>query len=347
MSAVNAVNNFLELRPSRIGDMVADAIAMNQPLMIWGPPGVGKTSIVTQRAEALGLKCIVISLTLFDPVDLRGLPTVDPDTMTVKWLPLGELPTDGEGVLFFDEINTADPSVMAAAMRLILNGRLGEYVLPAGWRRIAAGNRVEDGASANRMPSALADRFAHVTMGVHTDDWIDWADRAGLPGIISAFIAFRPAQLHNFEPRATVNTTPRGWADVAKFIERYKGVSSDVAFAFVAGRVGAGAATELRAFTDLWMSLPDLEDVLVRGDFSSVSRMTSPGLKYAMTMALAERVALAPSPGFFANALAYTGKIGAEFGRLASMSAIRRNPSLASSTEYLRWATSPSARLVG
>lgn len=267
--------------------------------------------------------------------------------MTVKWLPLGELPTDGEGVLFFDEINTADPSVMAAAMRLILNGRLGEYVLPDGWRRIAAGNRVEDGASANRMPSALADRFVHVTMGVHTEDWIDWADRAGLPGIISAFIAFRPAQLHNFEPRATVNTTPRGWADVAKFITRYKGLTSDVAFAMAAGRVGAGAAIELRAFTELWMSLPDLEDVLARSDMSSVSRMNSPGLKYAMTMALAERVATQPKPGYFANALAYTGQIGAEFGRLASMSAIRRNPALASSTEYLRWATSPSARLVG
>ena len=82
------------------------------------------------------------------------------------WYVPDELPRverDGEfGYLFLDEINTGSPQMMAVMMQLVLDRKVGEYTLPPGWRIIAAGNRVSDRAAAQRMPTALRNRFAHI-----------------------------------------------------------------------------------------------------------------------------------------------------------------------------------------
>ena len=332
-------NNFMTLRPRDASKLVQLSRKTNIPLMLWGPPGVGKTSIVRDVAVQEKVMCHTIALTLMDPTDLSGLPVVNEDRTAVRWIPLGELPTGGEGYLFFDEINTADPSVMAAAMRLVLEGRLGEYTMPPGWARIAAGNRVEDAASANHMPSALSDRFMHATLEVNSEDWIDWSNNNGIDPVLTAFIAYRPQLLHDFSPRGTVNTTPRGWADVAKIITKTGGMADAVALAAVSGRVGAGPAIELRAFVETWMSLPAIEPILDGADTDSHSKMKKPAVRYAVTMALAATMADKPKPGRLKNMTAWLNNMGPEFTRLGVLAAVRRNPSLASSTDYLRHVT--------
>ena len=123
---------------------------------MWGPPGIGKSSIVRQVAADKGLAILDVRAPLLDPTDLRGLPYVADGS--AKWAPPAFLPqNDGsEGLLFFDELNAAPPLVQASLYQLTLDRRVGEYVLPDGWRIIAAGNRSEDAAIVFRMPSALA-----------------------------------------------------------------------------------------------------------------------------------------------------------------------------------------------
>ncbi len=101
-------------------------------------------------AEELGRELVDIRAVLLDPVDLRGLPSVGGDG-TAHWCPPSFLPTEGEGILFLDELNAAPPLVQAACYQLVLDRKVGEYTLPDGWTVVAAGNRESDRAVTHRM----------------------------------------------------------------------------------------------------------------------------------------------------------------------------------------------------
>ena len=111
------------------------------PVMMWGPPGVGKSQMVIQIGERHDIPVIDIRLSQMEPSDLRGIPFRTGER--VEWAPPAMLPNaqrHGEtGILFLDEITSAPPSVSAAAYQLILDRRLGEYEVPEGWAIFAAG----------------------------------------------------------------------------------------------------------------------------------------------------------------------------------------------------------------
>lgn len=120
-------------------------------LMIWGPPGVGKSSIVAQCATENGLDLIDLRLSQLAPTDLRGLPV--PVDRVCTWYPPEFLPRDGRGILFLDEINMAPPAMQGIAQQLILDRKVGSYEVPDGWFVWAAGNRKEDKASVFDLPT--------------------------------------------------------------------------------------------------------------------------------------------------------------------------------------------------
>ena len=99
--------------------------------MIWGPPGIGKSSIVSESCESNKLSFIDLRLSQLAPTDLRGLPV--PRENNCAWLSPEFLPTEGKGVLFLDEINLAPPAMQGVAQQLILDRRVGSYELPDGW----------------------------------------------------------------------------------------------------------------------------------------------------------------------------------------------------------------------
>ena len=102
------------------------------------------------------------------------------------------LPQDGKGVLFLDEINMAPPAMQGVAQQLILDRRIGDYVVPEGWYVWAAGNRKIDRAAVFDMPSALANRFLHYEVEPEITAFKDWALRSELSEEIIGFLLFRP-----------------------------------------------------------------------------------------------------------------------------------------------------------
>lgn len=118
--------------------------------MLWGPPGVGKSQGVRQIAEHITEetgKSVAINdvhLLLFNPVDLRGIPTANADKTLAVWLKPKifqmDESTDTVNILFLDEISAAPPSVQAAAYQITLDRSIGEHRLPDNCIVIAAGN---------------------------------------------------------------------------------------------------------------------------------------------------------------------------------------------------------------
>ena len=98
---------------------------------------------------------------------------------------------DGKGILFFDELNAAPPLVQASLYQLTLDRRIGEYVLPDGWKIVAAGNRAEDRSIVFRMPNALSNRFTHLDFEVDYEDWRIWAIDRGIHPMIIGFLGLR------------------------------------------------------------------------------------------------------------------------------------------------------------
>src|SRR6478752_2297615 len=199
------------MKPSRVNEVLSSILDTRWPAFLWGAPGVGKSSVVHQIAQARGLELIDIRAPLLDPTDLRGLPYFK-DGVAV-WAPPSFLPSqpDSAGVLFFDELNAAPPLVQASLYQLTLDRRVGEYVLPQGWKIIAAGNRAEDRSVTFRMPAALANRFIHLDFEADFEDWRTWATSAGLHPLVIGFVATRRELLLDMRNAERGFPTPRAW----------------------------------------------------------------------------------------------------------------------------------------
>ncbi len=246
--------------------------------MIWGPPGIGKSSIVAQVAHAVGIDLIDVRLSQLAPTDLRGLPVADPETRTSRWYPPEFLPTAGAGILFLDEINMAPPAMQGVAQQLILDRRIGGYRVPDGWLVWAAGNRKEDRAAVFDMPTPLANRFIHLTVLPDPDSFRAYALVHRLHEQVLAFLAYRPQLLHVMDPQRPAWPSPRSWV-MASALHR---LGLDITPA-----VGEGAAAEFTAFIALYRDLPAL-DAIAAGMLTPPFP-TEPSVRYAMTLGLAAR----------------------------------------------------------
>lgn len=306
------------------------------PVFIHGAPGIGKSQITSGIAKSRGEPLIDIRAALLDAVDVKGLPV--PQNGKVEWLPMGELPDadrDGAtGILFLDEVNQAPAMVQAALYGLILDRKIGKYRLPPGWRIVAAGNRISDRASAQRMPSALANRFAHFTLDSDLASWCQWAIGAGIQPELVAFIRFRPELLHSFEPDRTVNATPRSWEMADRILKA--SLPAEVEFSALAGTVGDGPAAELVAFLKVFRSLPSPDGVLLNPHTAQVP--SDPATLFAICGALARKV----TEQTMSALTGYLDRLPPEFGVLCIKDATARKPELESTPGYIQWVTANS-----
>ena len=186
------------------------------PVMLWGPPGVGKSQIIAQVAARHSVPMIDIRLSQMEPTDLRGIPFRIEDR--VEWAIPSMLPDakrhGPQGILFLDEITSAPPSVSAAAYQLILDRRLGAYQIPDGWAIFAAGNRQGDRGVTYTMPAPLANRFSHFEVEANLDDWVAWAYANKIDERLIGFLRFRPELLFDFDPahNPVAFPSPRSWS---------------------------------------------------------------------------------------------------------------------------------------
>ncbi|MGD8235383.1 MAG: AAA family ATPase [Chromatiales bacterium] len=259
------------------------------PVMLWGPPGVGKSQMVAQIGARHAVPVIDIRLSQMEPSDLRGIPFRTGEH--VEWATPAILPDaqrhGEEGILFLDEITSAPPSVSAAAYQLILDRRLGEYEVPDGWAIFAAGNRQGDRGVTYTMPAPLANRFSHFEFETNLDDWVAWAYANGIDERVIGFLRFRPELLFDFDPahNPVAFPSPRSWEFAHRGLQKF-GNQPAILQGTLQACVGPAAGVEIHAFVNSLDQMPDL-DGIIEGTEMAVPKEID--LQYAVAAALVGR----------------------------------------------------------
>jgi AAA domain (dynein-related subfamily) len=214
------MNSNISLSIRQVHEFLLD-VAISRPVFVWGPPGIGKSSLVEQFAQQLGVECVALLGSQLAPEDLIGIPQID--GAVSRFYPPSMIVRDREFVLFIDELNIASQEIQKAFYSLILDKRIGEYRLPPVSIIIGAGNRAHDAALAKQMPSALVNRMVHVHLKASAREWLTWAEQHGLHPWVVDYIRARPTQLSTEVPPAKEEpfSTPRSWHCVSDALKSF------------------------------------------------------------------------------------------------------------------------------
>ncbi|HST83190.1 MAG TPA: AAA family ATPase [Kineosporiaceae bacterium] len=270
---------------------LALAISANLPVLLWGQPGIGKSSVIERLARDLQLPLETVIASVHEPSDFAGLPIVGPDPAR-EGIPMAppdwavRLHRSGRGVLFLDELSSAPPAVQAALLRVVLERRVGSLTLPPAIRIIAAANPAETAADGWQLAAPLANRFIHLPW-LH-DPGIVVRGLAGcwphvLPprlmptgldaavrkarSLVCGFLTARPDYTHRLptgiEARGGAWPSPRTWEMALRLMAfAFAAEAGSEALSIVVrGVIGDGAGLELMAFLER-ADLPDPEELL-------------------------------------------------------------------------------------
>jgi hypothetical protein len=269
---------------------LAVALSAGMPVLLWGGPGVGKTSVIEQIAAHHGWHLETVIASICDPTDFKGMPR-DTGDRTVfsppEWAV--RVAEAGGGLVFLDEISTAPPSVQAALLRPVLTGIVGDLELPDGTRFVAAANPPSLAADGWDLSAPLANRFVHLNWDVParviSDGFVYGFGSITVPDVleteatshvaaalrgIGSFITARPDLVHHMpgasSERGLAWPSPRSWEMGARLLgySAAAGVKAGARQQLLAGSVGPSAAREYLAW-ERALDLPDIEAALKAG----------------------------------------------------------------------------------
>ncbi len=323
-------------------------------VMIWGPPGIGKSQGVREIAEYIRRKTqkkveiTDVRLLLFNPVDLRGIPTANEDKTLAVWLKPKIFQMDESkdtvNILFLDEISAAPPSVQSAAYQITLDRTVGEHKLPENCIVIAAGNRVTDKSVAYNMPKALANRLCHFEIKGDADAWHDWAIENGIHEYVAGYLEYNPVALMRFDPSGTALAfpTPRSWEMVSNILNTVSQNLPEI-YPMIIGCIGHGTAANFKTWTELYRSMPSMADIFAGKE---VSVPNAPELQIALRSAMVSYARKHPDQKGMDNSIDFACKLPWSFRRrlLHDYSLIPALRPLLRNNEIFRTATEDGSR---
>lgn len=300
---------------------------------ILGAPGGGKSACARDVVRELGVTNVVeFTASLRDPVDVLGTPNNNGEY--TRWVPPEEFYNLRQGVgraaLILEELSDAPVPMQNALCGVIYDRRAGQLPLTDELFIIATGNRTEDKSGANRITSKLANRTRRFDFVENIDDWTEWALDNDMDPVLIQFLRFRPGLLSDFDANRFANPTPRAWERVNLIPSA---LENGLFFDNVAGEVGEGAAAEYTGFRRIYMSLPDVDSILL--DPVNADVPADPATLYALTGALARKA----TKDNFDRVSKYLSRMSPEFNVMATKDAIKLQPTIKHSRAFIEWAS--------
>lgn len=211
---------FTEVVTLRQAKKLIQIMAQEQSFLLLSAPGIGKSEMVYEAAQEAGLPCRSLLGTQIAPEDVSGVPRIVGER-SVFCPPRILLPERPDPFcLFLDELPACAPDVQKAFYSLLLERRLGEHALPPGTWVVAAGNRLQDRALVRAMSSALINRVTILQIRHDVDEWLAWAQRAGVRRDIRSFITTVPDALMRPVPADPIPfSTPRSWSLLSRALD--------------------------------------------------------------------------------------------------------------------------------
>ena len=290
--------------------IVMGCVSNKTPVMLWGPPGIGKSSLIHQIAQELNFRVCDLRLAQLEPTDLRGVPMPNRETGRAEWYLPAFWPTpatkdttrtviddqgnesqvkvakgdcvDGPGIIFLDEIEKAPISVKNASLQLVLDRMVGSYTLPNDWSIVCAGNREEDGCFSQPLGAALSNRMIHLDIEVDIDAWATWARKEEVMDDVISFLHFKPELLYKQQNEDHAFPTPRSWVMGSRLIKDIKAQREQKEL--LAAAVGKGAASEFVVWNTVYRSVDP--EAIFDGKMPEFTKADQ-SFKYAVALACA------------------------------------------------------------
>lgn len=258
-----------------------------RPVLLMGPPGIGKTAVVKQAAIQCNVAFLSYAMTHHTRQSAIGLPVIKEHSFqgvpySITEYTMSEIVGDifrimdetglKEGVLFLDEINCVSETLLPSMLRLLQFKTFGSHRLPEGWIIAAAGNPPgRYNRSARELDIVTLDRVRHLSLEPDFDAWKSYALKQTVHGAVLSYLSLRPEHFYVFrrtEGRAEF-VTPRSWEDLSRTLETYETLSLPADEQFFSqylqcGEVCDGFASYYRLFEKLTGN-PGLEELTSRG----------------------------------------------------------------------------------
>lgn len=348
----------LEVTVSQAGELIEDFIRAGEVPMVTGPPGLGKSAIVSAVAERLNLCLIDVRLAQCDPSDLLGFPKikdVKKDEQVIgeraTYIPMDTFPLSfdliPEGysgwLVFLDELNAADRAVQKASYKIVLDRMVGSHHLHKNVAMVCAGNHDTDGALVEELSTALKSRLCHISVKSDFASWIGWAEIFGIDHRIRSYLNFSKKSLNTFNREETDEPTyacERTWEKVHNVIthSRFK-VRNKLSLHKLAGVIGQGKAREFLGYLKIFPDLPKIEEIKAAPNTTPVPER--PDTLYAMTGQLAGEA----SYDNIDSLVTYLERFPKEFQVLGLKEIIKKDPGFTTTDAISTWITENNTKL--
>lgn len=234
---------------------------------VWGMQGVGKTQTVKQIADSLKIGFCHLHLATQEVGDLVGLLKQNKDG-TVSHSRPEWFPTEGEGILFLDELNRAHPDVVQACFSLITSKTIHTHTLPPGWKIVAAGNyQSSEFTVTDTSDQAWMSRFCHIDFEPEVEEFCNYAEKRGAD-TVAEFIRADSSCLEagkRDKPELKITPDRRAWLEMIAPLENEE-FDEVTRFELYKGIVGFVAATAFRTYKMSSEKKLRLKDILKRYD---------------------------------------------------------------------------------
>ena len=208
-------------------------VPRQRPVLLIGPPGIGKTAIMEQIAGECGVGLVSYTMTHHTRQSAIGLPVLTEKQFagkayTVTSYTMSEIIASvyeqiektgcRDGILFLDEINCVSETLMPAMLQFLQYKTFGSHALPEGWVIVAAGNPPAYNRSVREFDTVTLDRVRYMKVEPDFPIWKHYAVERGLHPAVLSFLELRPERFYVMEPGEKGFVTGRAWEDLSEIL---------------------------------------------------------------------------------------------------------------------------------